>query len=159
MRERAHIPEAVKARNALNAFIRDVAPALRERLEQGFTRKADNSLFKKDKDALRAIIQDAEDRHGNSRIRAYIDDKYKHGVHLDADINFPTGDHGCEYIKESIYLWSNNPAVDDQLVNLDHLIDVTESSMRSFFDELDQVEREINHLKSRQAYLKRALNQ
>ncbi len=103
--------------NRVAAYTNVTVPMLLDRLEEGFKQKADGSLYQKDADALREILdggvlalsQGADGRKGSSAfIRAdrysillEVKDSYPERYHTDG-----SGGYTCTYFNKTIYLWN-----------------------------------------------------
>lgn len=98
------IQNRIDAQNTLALFINEVVPALQAYLlTSGFKIKNSGQLYWKNLIAVNEII--AKHQNNNTRLRAYIDCSYGN-IKLNADINYSTGDYGCQYIKEYVYLYN-----------------------------------------------------
>ena len=96
-----YLPERVFALNQRNKFINKVVPLLIDRLNAGFKQKDDCSFYKVDQMALNKIIE----APNGSRIRASVKAN-SYSIWLWCDINYPTGNYGCAYLKTDWYLFN-----------------------------------------------------
>lgn len=89
--------------NILYNYINAVIPLINDRLLKGYKVKKDGSLFKQDRQDLRKIL---EENKTHKDIRAFINSG-EYSTYLHFDINYPTGNFGCAYLKEDFFLYSN----------------------------------------------------
>ena len=95
--------------NAIRSHVNKVAPLAIAQLAKGFKQKNNHGLHKKDDEALRAIV----DAPLNNIITVYIRAE-SYSISILVKGHYPTGDYGCAYIEEYVYLWdaSANSPVD-----------------------------------------------
>lgn len=146
--------------NAMSDYIHDVVPAMRERLENGFKRKANNKLYKADANDLRAILGPVHQGPDYpSAIHAYIYDNYEHGIHVEFKTTYPAENgSGCRYLSQSVYLWSTYEEVNAKLPDLSHIVRLSPQDLAEAREELARVENRIRHSEARRNELKRLLN-
>lgn len=95
------ISNRAEAINNLHSFLNKVTPLLRDRMREGYKRKDDGTLYKKDRDDLRAII----DAHNTHNVRAIIDDKHD-SLYLKADTHYQINEHGVAYFEQHPFIYS-----------------------------------------------------
>ncbi len=88
--------------NKVHENCNNLVPELLEALKEGFKLTVNSQFFKKDKDRLNAIID--KHRSGN-KPRVYLECN-EYSIILNVDDHYSTGEHGCEYYKQYVYLYS-----------------------------------------------------
>ncbi len=102
------IKDRIKARtehtNKLNKYINNVVPKIMDILKEGYELKKDGTLYKKYYDKIYNVIN----KNKPLNIRCYLDSS-KNSGYLQLDIYNQDG-FNTRYIKDYIYLWSNDTA-------------------------------------------------
>lgn len=90
------LKEKIDAVNKLHAWLNNVVPELQAIMAQGYRRKTDGTLFKKDALRFKKITD-------TSPFRAWIDSRFT-DITLHADITYKTGDFSVDYYKRAFCL-------------------------------------------------------
>jgi hypothetical protein len=121
----------VQAQNALTAYINTVVPLLIERFNDGVKYKNDGSPIKKHKVDFDAILADKPEK-----VRGYID-WGDYSISIKFDTNFSTGDFGCQYIDQYVYLFNRQ---DDKSYDFTPLDMITETTITDAKIELKRLQ-------------------
>lgn len=103
--------DRTKMVNNLHKFLNNVQPQFDELFKNGVKVKADNTLIKKQNDAVNQIIKEESAKCKDMMLRAYIE--HHSTLHyLYVQIGYNTS-KGTEYVKKQVYLYKTYFQFDD----------------------------------------------
>lgn len=91
------IENRVEAVNVIHDYINKMVPVLLTHLKKGFSVKVDDTLFKKDADAVQKILR----AHPIFRSILEINN---YSITLSVDNTYRNSDHSCEYVNVTYYI-------------------------------------------------------
>ena len=150
--------------NRVHEYINTVAPLVRERLTQGFKTKVGGTMYQKDADDIRAIL-DAHMgilslKEGRTGFGAYVSCS-DYSITLEVNDHYPvkyhsdgSGGYTCDYYKYVTYLWDfqNKKPHDGCILPMTCLADMEAAQAN-----LKEIEQQVSELESTKHTLKRLL--
>tara|TARA_Y100001938_G_scaffold144900_1_gene220496 strand:- start:580 stop:1068 length:489 start_codon:yes stop_codon:yes gene_type:complete len=132
----------IEAVNNLNKYINKKVPQIMNILKEGYKLKSNGELFKKYEDKIYNIIY----KNKPNNIRCFISDT-KYSSLLKIDISYKTGEFSNSYIKDYIYLFTN----DTKWCDLKNDFIITNSKLSKSFNKkpvktIKQVKTQLNKI-------------
>ena len=132
----------IEAVNNLNKYINKKVPQIMNILKEGYKVKSNGELFKKYKDKIYNIIY----KNKPNNIRCFISNT-KNSSLLKIDISYKTGEFSNSYVKDYVYLFTNNTKWND--IKNDFII--IDSKLSKSFNKrpvktIKQVETQLNKI-------------
>jgi len=141
-----------KAINELNKYLNEVAPLVIARLSEGFRLNTSGQLFKKDDEAIKAILADRPSK----QIRIYLD-VGQFSMYLRIDTNFQAdkarddGGYTCAYYKDYAYVYdvqnSEPKGYEPRKMVIPAQLDKAESDIEKYKEYISQYESKIYRCK------------
>ena len=95
----------VNAKNELALAVNTLVPKITERLREGYSLKQNGELYKKDGDALRAIITPSLHPKGKY-MQIYVDSN-EYTLRVCFKTSYQTSDETCSYLEHDAYIVSH----------------------------------------------------
>jgi hypothetical protein len=148
--------ELATAKNRLAIFANNIYKPLMQELEKGFKTKSDGTLFKKDHERIKTIID--EHKPKDCFFRCHIHCSYALYIEFDTHYKVSIDDNNCcsvAYIKDQIYFWDNT---NNKKIGGFYERDlVTAEELLLAEKELKEIDDTILKLNTRKSYLKNLL--
>lgn len=140
----------VEARNTLEQWLNHRAPEVIARLSAaGYKTKEDGSLYKKDADGIRAILN--TNCPEGCKYQAYLD-VTTYRIYISAKAWYSNDEFGCAYIKRDVYV--ADPRNRDFEPEFHPYKKVTLKQYQSGRDELIKIQDQLHELQRKHSFLK-----